>query len=208
MDLDSSNGLNRKEREFLRHRGEILAASESVFSEKGYVSATMEEIAQRSEFAVGTLYKFFENKADLYRETVLRRTILLEQVVVDAICEADGPSDKIQAYYWCRVELFWKHLPFHRIFLGGPLGTMSEADLQLVSGSLERYDRMVAYVSGIFRDGIERGEFQTLNPDLMVLALEGILRAYFDQFCRLDDPVRDRNQEVQLFELFMKGVSR
>ena len=40
--------LSRKEREYLRHKEEILWAAEEVFSEKGYVSATVEDISQRA----------------------------------------------------------------------------------------------------------------------------------------------------------------
>ena len=71
--------LSRKEREYLRHKEEILWAAEEVFSEKGYVSATVDEIAQRAEFAVGTLYRFFENKSELYSETVLTRMRMMEK---------------------------------------------------------------------------------------------------------------------------------
>ena len=43
----------------------ILAASAAVFSERGYEAATMTEIAQRSETAIGSLYRFFPNKTAL-----------------------------------------------------------------------------------------------------------------------------------------------
>ena len=71
--------LSRKERAFLQHRGEIISAAESVFAEKGYVSTTMEEIARRAEFAVGTLYKFFENKANLHTEILHTKLDQLEK---------------------------------------------------------------------------------------------------------------------------------
>ncbi len=81
MNEEALSKLSRKEREYLRRRQEILSAAEEVFSEKGYVSATIDEIAQRSEFAVGTIYRFFEKKADLCSETVLVRIRMMEQEV-------------------------------------------------------------------------------------------------------------------------------
>lgn len=65
--------LPRKQREFHRHRLEILEAAETVFAERGCVTATMCEIAQRAEFSVGTLSKFFRNKADLYATVILEK---------------------------------------------------------------------------------------------------------------------------------------
>jgi len=64
--------LPRKEREFLRHRQEILESALELFSEKGFHNVTMLQIAGESEFAVGTLYKFFANKEDLIRPLSLK----------------------------------------------------------------------------------------------------------------------------------------
>ena len=69
--LDRDDGkMTRKERERERHRREMLEAAERVFVRKGYHDATVEEIAQEAEFAVGTLYNFFKGKDDLYARVV------------------------------------------------------------------------------------------------------------------------------------------
>ena len=60
------NRLTRKERERVRHRTEIIRAAEAIFAEKGFHGATIEDIARRAEFAVGTIYNFFKGKEDLY----------------------------------------------------------------------------------------------------------------------------------------------
>ncbi len=62
--------LPRRERERLRQREELLTAALDLFSEKGYHNVSMHEIAQRAEFAVGTVYKFFRNKEDLYKALI------------------------------------------------------------------------------------------------------------------------------------------
>lgn len=60
--------LTRKEREKLRHKNEILSAALKLFSERGFHNVSMQQIAETSEFAVGTLYNFFENKEALFEE--------------------------------------------------------------------------------------------------------------------------------------------
>ena len=52
--------LSRRERERLMRRREIMEAAQAVFAEKGYTHATLDEIAQRAEYAKGTLYNYFE----------------------------------------------------------------------------------------------------------------------------------------------------
>ncbi len=57
----TTNGrLTRRERERLMRRREIMEAARAVFAEKGYTHATLDEIAQRAEYAKGTLYNYFE----------------------------------------------------------------------------------------------------------------------------------------------------
>ncbi|HYE59160.1 MAG TPA: helix-turn-helix domain-containing protein, partial [Rhodothermales bacterium] len=52
--------LGRRERERLVRREAMLSAARSLFAEKGYEQARLEEIAERAEFGKGTLYNYFE----------------------------------------------------------------------------------------------------------------------------------------------------
>lgn len=56
---------SRRERERERHRQEILAAAEALLLQRGMDATTMDDIAAASEFAVGTLYRYFKSKEDL-----------------------------------------------------------------------------------------------------------------------------------------------
>lgn len=48
----------------------ILDAAAQVLIDQGYSRATTNKIAEKSGFSVGTLYQYFENKEDVYRELV------------------------------------------------------------------------------------------------------------------------------------------
>jgi len=65
--------LPRREREKLRQRGEILEIALNLFAEKGFHGVSMHEVAGKAEFAIGTLYKFFQSKEDLYKALVLEQ---------------------------------------------------------------------------------------------------------------------------------------
>ena len=53
---------------------EICAAALDVFAEKGFAAARLDEIARRAGVSKGTLYLYFEDKADLFR-AVVRHTV-------------------------------------------------------------------------------------------------------------------------------------
>src|SRR6185295_14105824 len=49
---------------------DIVAAALLVFGEKGFAGARIEEIAHRAGVSKGTLYLYFETKADIFRAVV------------------------------------------------------------------------------------------------------------------------------------------
>ena len=54
----------RKEREKLQRRKDIIDAAEKVFFYRGFESATMDEIAEKVELSKGTLYLYFKSKEE------------------------------------------------------------------------------------------------------------------------------------------------
>src|SRR3954462_9074702 len=48
----------------------ILNAATRVFSEKGYATASITEIAQAADVSDGLIYKYFENKRDLLEQVL------------------------------------------------------------------------------------------------------------------------------------------
>ncbi|MCA9479776.1 MAG: helix-turn-helix transcriptional regulator, partial [Nitrospira sp.] len=66
MKTGSNPRSERKQREYEARREEILSAAEGLFSQNGFFKTSMAEIAEAAQFAMGTLYKFFKNKEDIY----------------------------------------------------------------------------------------------------------------------------------------------
>lgn len=69
------NGMGideRKRKEKLIRRNDIIDAAEKVFFEKGYESATMDDIAKEAEFSKRTVYVYFNSKEQLYFEIMIR----------------------------------------------------------------------------------------------------------------------------------------
>ncbi len=199
--------LSRKEREFLRHRGEIISAAERAFSEKGYVSTTMEEIARQAEFAVGTLYKFFDTKADLHAEILRTKLDQMEQAAYTAI-EASGTSlEKIERYFSLRIEFFWENQEFFRLFQE-TTGTVCDTRAGSSPDILERYQRFLSRVEAVFDEGIKAQQFRPLGGRLLTLSLEGLLRSYLTHLGRQPEPQRSREEEKRLFEVFAQGAIR
>src|SRR5512139_3075319 len=114
--------LPRREREKLQQRREMLTAALDLFSQKGYHNVSMQEIAEKAEFAIGTLYKFFQSKEDLYKTMVLERCDDFEEAFGHAMAQSDDEAEKLRHYVRFRSERFRHNLPFVRLFLAESRG--------------------------------------------------------------------------------------
>ena len=72
----------------------ILLAAEEVFSRRGYVQATLDEIIALADTGKGTVYKYFGNKDNLFSCNACRRWLL----------QVKAPAKKSEAICWrcCR----------------------------------------------------------------------------------------------------------
>ena len=73
----------RKEREKLQRRNDIIDAAEKAFFSRGFESATMDEIAEMAELSKGTLYLYFKSKEDLQFAIFMRGSDILMKIMKD-----------------------------------------------------------------------------------------------------------------------------
>ena len=66
LGMQRVDGLDRK----ARRRRQILLIARDVFAEKGYVAATVDDIASRVPVARGTFYLYFDDKLDVFQALV------------------------------------------------------------------------------------------------------------------------------------------
>ncbi|MFO7896872.1 MAG: TetR/AcrR family transcriptional regulator [Candidatus Cloacimonadales bacterium] len=72
--------IERKSREKEQRRKDIVDAAETIFFEKGFEIATMQDIADRCELSKGTLYLYFTNKNELCLAIYARSLDLLYNI--------------------------------------------------------------------------------------------------------------------------------
>ena len=87
----------RKEREREQRRNEIITGAEKIFFEKGYDSATLDEVADAAELSKATLYLYFKNKEELYYAIYERGLERLKQFFSEAISPTNDSLQNIVA---------------------------------------------------------------------------------------------------------------
>jgi AcrR family transcriptional regulator len=163
-------------------REHILDAAEQVFGQKGFHTATLKEVAERAEFSVGALYAFFEGKDDLFVQILERQGRALLDDLEAAVAEVPTAVGKLHAMADVQVAYFRSRPDFYRLFqreLGGTTWTLRAS---LNERGYERYLEVMAFESGVFAQGVERGELRAEDPATMAALFSGMMQAYIAQW--------------------------
>lgn len=199
--------LPRRQRERLRQRQEILATACDLFSRKGYHSVSMHEIAEQAEFAIGTLYRFFRNKEDLYKALVLEQCDRFEEAITRAINEPDDEIEKLRNYVRTRVHRFRANLAFVRLFLAERRGMSFNLKAGLDEDLRKRHYAFLERLAFVFESGIRSKRFKKVaDPFHLAVALDNAIDAFLLMW--LDTPERCPYPEDPdtILDIFFKGL--
>ncbi len=201
-----AENLPRRERENLRQRGEILQAALRLFSDKGYHNVSMHEIAKEGEFGIGTLYKFFTNKEDLYKAFIMGVAEKWHHALIQVLGQERSPLPAIKRYIALRRKLFIDNLAVMRLYYAETRGVSFNIRAGLDQNVIRLYDEELAKLALIFERGVKENVFRVLNPYHMALALDGTINAFLLKM--MTDPARFRkgNDLSTATDMFFRGV--
>jgi len=179
--------VTRRERERQQHRREILAAAQELFSRKGFDRTSMAEIAERAEFAVGTLYKFFKDKKALYRALILDTVQEFAQALTAALKTRGTEVERLERYIETKAELFVQHIPTARLYFAQTAGAKFVPTAGLDRDARAVYQGVLDALEAVFRTGMRKGLFLKADPRMLVLGLEGVSNAFLDELIERPD---------------------
>ncbi|QEN88830.1 TetR/AcrR family transcriptional regulator [Labrys sp. KNU-23] len=97
-------GLRAKQKADRNRR--ILEAASWLFRDVGYDSARIEDIAERAEVSVGTLYNYYQNKGDILLAAV---TMEVEEVLEAGRRIVANPPPTVAAALQALIEQYYDH---------------------------------------------------------------------------------------------------
>jgi AcrR family transcriptional regulator len=201
--------LGRKEREYRERRSAVLRAAELIFSKKGFHKSTMAEIAQIAEFATGTLYNFFKNKADLYITVIEEKSEELFQFIGREITNVRGTlEERITSLIKAHLSFFEKNSNFFKIFLTQRAAFEGVARDEIGEKLHKIYLKYVDMVTDIIEGGIKQGELKGLNPREASYALLGMLNSIITYWLTSGKKKGSLTPKAPaLVEIFFKGAT-
>jgi TetR/AcrR family transcriptional regulator len=107
----------RREREKIARKMDILAAAKEVLSKKPFGEATLEEIAEKAEFAKGTIYGYFKNKEDLFICLIKEEFDRWTKAVSPALAEGLKPLERLRILAEEELRFHRENLEIYKIYL-------------------------------------------------------------------------------------------
>jgi AcrR family transcriptional regulator len=185
----ATDTIRRPRADAVRNRERVLSAAKNVFSAGG-PDASLEAVAKEAGVGIGTLYRHFPTREDLF-EAVYRREVQQLVELAEELRDAPAPVDALRRWLRSNVE-----------FVATKKG-MSAALAIAVHGSSDlaafTFDRLTKAVGALLARAIVAGEIRSdISPEDLLRALVGM--------CYMHDQPGWQKSVMRLVDVFVDGL--
>lgn len=189
--------LTRRERDFQRHRSEIIEVAEKLFEEIGYYETTMDLIAKHAEFSKGSLYNYFDNKEILFYE-ILNRKIEIYKIGLNEVVEGSlGIVDKLNAFIEFYLNFSSENIGFFKIAQAEKFNLSSFTQKKLMTFLRKNYFDHIEGIRSIVKLNKKKSEEET---NLIALAISGMLNGLITRNSMHEDKIK-----IETIKIFAKN---
>ena len=188
---------------------ELLAAALDLFVERGYAATRLDDVAARAGVSKGTLYLYFENKEELFKEVVRANLVSALAEAENYVSQYTGKSRDLLRGFILR---WWKHVGETKLSGISKLMLAESGNFPDVARFYheEVIQRSNALIIGMLERGIARNEFRpidTVNANLVIVAPVVMLMMWKHSFhsCRLE-PISAPEYLDCFLDLLLNGL--
>lgn len=176
----------------------ILVASAQLFGTQRFHEVRMDDIADAAAVGKGTLYRYFQDKEELYFAVLDRSSELFIERVTAAVAEVDGLRGQLEALAVVIVNYFDNQPHLLDLIQRSELESTSEREFPWQQTRLE----LTRLLLNLFTAATLRGEATIRNPELAVFTFFGGLRGVI----RLGEKPRPRNLARSFVDNLLLGA--
>jgi TetR/AcrR family transcriptional regulator len=202
--------LTRKERDDMRKRREILAAALAVFAEGGFHNTTMAQISRAAQYPLGTIYKFFPGKKEMYHDLVIERVHELGHILTHiAQKEALPVTDRLLAALKAQARFYKDNQDVVKIYISERSNIDSVGMPRLNQRVNRLHERMVTLFEQMFEQGVNTGVFKPYPARDMAGLFADIVHsaAWSGMFKEETEDQADRRLSM-IFEMVATGIKK
>ena len=160
----SSLGGSREEKK-ARSRRRIVDSARDVFFRDGFMAANLDEVADRAGVAKGTLYRYFESKADLYVAVLADNGRAFTERMVQSAEPGATALDQLRLISRFYLDYWTRHPEYFQIFWAiDNEEVIGDLPAEVVAEVSKLWEQSLAIVSEVLQRGVASGEFIECDP--------------------------------------------
>lgn len=204
--MNANREVPRKHTQGESKQRDILDSAEYIFGQKGYLLASVHDIAEMAGVSLRDLYRFFESKEALFAAVLARRGKEISLGLNNILVSEQTSRQKLHQWIDYSISYYHEYPNYGRMYLlmvttGVPqLAPRKEAQHY-------RSPDAASKTTQLFREGQISGEFVSGDPVVFARLLANMVVTYLST-----DPVvmgdRVGASESVSFELFHKMIDR
>lgn len=189
MEQEHGKTTRRPRSDSIRNRERLLEAATEIFS-AGRPQASLEAVARKAGLGIGTLYRHFPTREDLF-EAVYRHEVDLLGELADQLALNNEPVEALKKWLQANVRLVATKKGMMEAL---QLATVGSSELKVYS-----YDRMINAIGLLLDRAVKAGEVRDdVPPEDLLRTLVGI---YYSQGSGDWQPVA-----LRMVDVFVDGL--
>lgn len=189
-----------RDKEATRQR--LLDAAETVFADKGYHGAAVDDIIQASDSSKGGFYFHFPNKEAIFLALIEALTPKLEAAVDRAIASEHDPVAQLDAALRVALETFSRHRRLSKILLVEAVGLGHGFDERL----MRAHGRFAAMIQRRLESAIQAGRIAPLDAETAAWVWFGAINEVVVRWLISGQPERLESAFPALRALLLRSV--
>ena len=198
--------MSYKKRERQERINYVLSVAEELFAEKGFLRVSMRQLAQKAEFALGTIYSFFRSKQQIYNQLMEKKLDQFVSFVGKEMVAETSPYKQVEKFIEAKLTFLRNNLSFLRLYLAEiHAPQISRRDRTRVR-TKKKTDVLISRLTEAIRKGIEEGTFAPVNTVTLARALDGLTNSFALHWLEKTptSPLIDEIKTAK--EVFLKGI--
>lgn len=180
-------------------RRDVCSAGIALLCEGGWEAFTTENIAKRLNVSRGVLYNYFKDKNDILYAIARASITSLCDKLDEIASNGKTASERIVEMALCIIDTFNQKRKYYRAILENvPPPKAKDASHPVVTGGIRRR----TIIEGVIRDGVERGEFRSVDLAPAVILFNGAIH----NICMISDFRDESIDPVPVVQLFLRSI--
>jgi AcrR family transcriptional regulator len=199
-------GFRHKRKDGLRRQAQIMDIALAIFAEKGYHTASIDDIINAADIAKGTFYLHFEGKADIMAKLIDHYLDMLYEASIVLDISQPRPISEIKQLYLDMARFVMSSIEFRhfiRLVLREAMG-LDQAFLNKINGF---FDSMINMSSGYIRQAQQEGKvLPGLDAMSVSYCIIGCIKEILFRWAVMESEIDIEETITTAVDLFFRGM--